>query len=59
MTMLIEFRGDCFLRPAKWCRLDLDSERDREMFENIDFTMAAEDLQPGETIEIRCVKRED
>lgn len=59
MTMLIEFRGDCFLRPAMWCRLDLDSKRDREMFENIDFTMAAEDLQPGETIEIRCVKRED
>ena len=59
MTMLIEFRGDCFLSPSKWCRLDLDSERDRETFENIDFVMAAEHLHPGETIEIRCVKRED
>ena len=34
MTMLIEFRGDCFVDPAKWCRLDLDSERDRDTFEN-------------------------
>lgn len=59
MTMLIEFRGDCFVDPAKWCRLDLDSERDRETFENIDFLMAAEHLYPGETIEIRCIKRED
>ena len=59
MTMLIEFRGDCFLFPAKWCRLDLDSKRDRETFENIDFAMAAKHLHPGETIEIRCVKRED
>ena len=46
MTMLIEFRGDCFVDPAKWCRLDLDSERDRETFRNIDFMMAAEHLYP-------------
>lgn len=59
MTMLIEFRGDCFADPTKWCKLDLDSERDRETFENIDFTMAAEHLYPGKTIEIRCIKRED
>lgn len=59
MTMLIEFRGDCFVRPAEWCRLDLDCEHDRETFDNIDFTMAAEHLYDGETIEIRCVKRED
>ena len=59
MTMLIEFRGDCFLSPLKWCRLDLDSKRDREMFDNIDFTLAAEHLHPGETIQIRCVKREE
>lgn len=59
MTMLIEFRGNCFVDPAKWCRLDLDSERDRETFENIDWTMAAQHLYEGESIEIRCIKRED
>lgn len=59
MTMIIEFRGDCFVRPGEWCRLDLDKERDRETFENIDFLMAAEHLEEGESIEIRCVKRED
>ena len=41
MTMLIEFRGDCFVDPAKWHRLDLDDLRDRDTFENIDFMMAA------------------
>ena len=59
MTMLIEFRGDCFVDPAKWFRLDLDDLRDRDTFENIDFMMAAVHLYPGETIEIRCIKRED
>ncbi len=58
MTMIIEFRGDCFLKEG-WCKLDLDSKRDRETFENIDFLMAAEHLLEGESIEIRCVKRED
>ena len=57
--MLIEFRGDCFVYPAKWTKLDLDSERDRETFDNIDWTMAAQHLYEGETIEIRCIKRED
>ena len=59
MTMLIEFRGDCFVDPSKWTKLDLDSKRDRKTFDNIDFTMAAEHLYEGETIEIRCIKRED
>jgi hypothetical protein len=59
MTMLIEFRGDCYADPAKWWKFDLDDLRDREAFENIDFMMAAEHLYPGETIEIRCIKRED
>ena len=59
MTMIIEFRGDCFVRLAEWCRLDLDNKRDRETFENIDWTMAAQHLYDGESIEIRCVKRED
>lgn len=59
MTMLIEFRGDCFVRPAEKCKLDLDSERDWETFNNIDWTMAVQHLYEGESIEIRCIKRED
>lgn len=59
MTMLIEFRGDYFIDPAKWYRFDLDNERDRETFESIDFMMVAAHLYPGERIEIRCIKRED
>lgn len=59
MTMLIEFRGDCFVNPSLWSKLDLDSERDRETFDNIDWTMAAEHLHEGESIKIRCIKRDD
>lgn len=59
MTMIIEFRGDCFMCPAKWNRLDLDSKRDRQTFDGIDWTMAAEHLHEGEEIVIRCIKRVD
>ena len=59
MTMIIKFRGDCFVNPSLWCKLDLDSERDRETFENIDFMMAAEHLHEGESIEIVCIERDD
>lgn len=59
MSMIIEFRGDCFMFPGKWVRLDLDSQRDRETFENIDWTSAAMHLYDGQEIVIRCVKRVD
>lgn len=59
MTMIVKFRGDCFVNPSQWCQLDLDHKRDRETFENIDWMMAAEHLHTGESIEIVCIKRDD
>lgn len=59
MSMIIEFKGECFVFPDKWVRLDLDSARDRETFESIDWMMAAEHLYDGQEIVIRCVKRVD
>jgi hypothetical protein len=48
MTMLIEFRGDCYADPAKRIRLDLDDLRDREAFETADAVEAAMEREANE-----------
>lgn len=59
MTLLIRFRGGCFMSPSHWCTLDLDNKRDYETFENVDWVSAALHLGKGESIEIECLERED